>query len=193
MSLAEINSGRDFTMEEAYATLGQVYQETANQFSRFINVRIGNMQTSLDLTQQAFCNTWEAIAGGRFTRQHPTLPQSMHAAVFRTATNLAKNFLRDQSKRKTDTFTRAGVTEISGGMANPEDFYLQIEQQETINAGFTGLEPPQTLILQLRYLQGLSGAEIAQTLGISPGAVKSRLSRAKEALGRRITSYGQDL
>ena len=42
-------------------------------------------------------------------------------------------------------------------------------------------------ILVLRYMQGLSYDEIAETLDISLGTVKSRLSRAHDALNRELT------
>jgi RNA polymerase sigma factor (sigma-70 family) len=41
---------------------------------------------------------------------------------------------------------------------------------------------PQRQVLVLRYYEGLSEAEIADTLGISAGTVKSRAARAVAAL-----------
>jgi RNA polymerase sigma-70 factor (ECF subfamily) len=46
-------------------------------------------------------------------------------------------------------------------------------------------------ILVLVFYQGLSGAEVAQVLGISEGTVKSRLHRAKEALRRSLQLMGE--
>ena len=42
-------------------------------------------------------------------------------------------------------------------------------------------------IIVLRYLESLSYDEIAETLDISLGTVKSRLSRAHAALDRELT------
>jgi len=44
-------------------------------------------------------------------------------------------------------------------------------------------------ILVLREMQGLSYAQIAQTLGIPQGTVESRLHRARAELRRRLGSY----
>jgi RNA polymerase sigma factor (sigma-70 family) len=41
-------------------------------------------------------------------------------------------------------------------------------------------------VLVLRYYVGLSEAEIAATLGISPGAVKSAASRGLAALAKKL-------
>lgn len=47
-------------------------------------------------------------------------------------------------------------------------------------------------ILVLVFYQQLTGAEVAQVLGISEGTVKSRLHRAREALRRALQMMGED-
>jgi RNA polymerase sigma factor (sigma-70 family) len=48
------------------------------------------------------------------------------------------------------------------------------------------LAPRQREILVLRYWAGLSEAEIAETMGISRGAVKSMAHRSLAALRKRL-------
>ena len=60
---------------------------------------------------------------------------------------------------------------------------LEVEIQEAI----TRLSPKMRVITVLRYTESLSYEEIADTLGISLGTVKSRLSRAHAALDRELT------
>ena len=45
----------------------------------------------------------------------------------------------------------------------------------------------------LRYYDDLSEAEIARTLGCSPGTVKSQASRAMKALRRELDRVAQSL
>jgi RNA polymerase sigma-70 factor (sigma-E family) len=49
------------------------------------------------------------------------------------------------------------------------------------------LPPRQRAVIVLRYYEGLSEAEIAQTLGVSPGTVKSQASKAMTTLRTKIT------
>jgi RNA polymerase sigma-70 factor (ECF subfamily) len=56
--------------------------------------------------------------------------------------------------------------------------------RETISA----LEPVQREILDLRFAQGLSYAEIAEALGIPIGTVRSRLHHAVAEVRHRLES-----
>lgn len=55
-----------------------------------------------------------------------------------------------------------------------------------VRSALAGLAPRQRAVLVLRYYEGLSEAEIAATLGIAPGTVKSQardgLARLRQAL-----------
>jgi RNA polymerase sigma-70 factor (ECF subfamily) len=51
------------------------------------------------------------------------------------------------------------------------------------------LPQEQRAVLVLRVVEELSYAEIAETLGISPGTVMSRLFRARERLAQALSPY----
>jgi RNA polymerase sigma factor (sigma-70 family) len=57
--------------------------------------------------------------------------------------------------------------------------------QEVINA-LQRLTRRQREVLVLRYWSDLTEAQIADTLGVSRGTVKSTVSRALDALGRHL-------
>ncbi|WP_159045484.1 RNA polymerase sigma factor, partial [Streptomyces puniciscabiei] len=66
-----------------------------------------------------------------------------------------------------------------------EDVLLHEDHREVL-AALRTLTRRQREVLVLRYWSHLSEAEIATTLGLSRGAVKSTASRALDALGRRL-------
>jgi RNA polymerase sigma-70 factor, ECF subfamily len=65
---------------------------------------------------------------------------------------------------------------------DPESCYVQREREELLEGAILRLPPIFRDVIQMRHAQEYSPAEIAQTLGISLAAVKSRLSRAKIVL-----------
>lgn len=64
----------------------------------------------------------------------------------------------------------------------PDDRAVLGEEHREVLAALDKLAPRQREVVVLRYWSGLSEAEIATTLGISKGAVKSTASRALAAL-----------
>jgi len=61
------------------------------------------------------------------------------------------------------------------------------ELEDEIRGAIARLSPKMRAITVLRYVENLSYDEIAEVLQISLGTVKSRLSRAHEALDRELT------
>ena len=60
---------------------------------------------------------------------------------------------------------------------------LELEIQRAI----TRISPKFRTVIVLRYIENLSYEEVAETLQISLGTVKSRLARAHEALDKELT------
>ena len=68
----------------------------------------------------------------------------------------------------------------------PEDSAVLAEEHREVIEALKTLAPRQREVLVLRYWSHLSESEIAETLGISPGTVKSTASRALVALEKAI-------
>lgn len=58
-------------------------------------------------------------------------------------------------------------------------------EAEPIREAVLALPPSQRIAVVLRYYGGFTGAETAEAMGLSEGAVESLLSRAREALAER--------
>ncbi len=70
----------------------------------------------------------------------------------------------------------------------PEDAAVLAEEHREVIAALQSIAPRQREVLVLRYWSNLSEAEIAATLGISTGTVKSTASRALVALEKAMTT-----
>ena len=68
--------------------------------------------------------------------------------------------------------------------ASAESVVIDREEHRAVLVHLRGLPWRQRQVLVLRYYLDLSEAQIAETLGISAGAVKSHASRAVATLGR---------
>jgi len=76
---------------------------------------------------------------------------------------------------------------------SPEDSAVLAEEHRAVITALRTLPPRQREVLVLRYWSHLSEAEIARTLGISAGTVKSTASRALAALEKAMTkSSGEE-
>jgi RNA polymerase sigma-70 factor (ECF subfamily) len=58
---------------------------------------------------------------------------------------------------------------------------------EDVWAALAACSPPLRAVYELQVLRGLSGAETARRLGIPPGTVASRMSRARQRLRQILT------
>lgn len=79
--------------------------------------------------------------------------------------------------------------DLPGNSLTPEEHLLNREQQECIWRFFRTLSPRQREVFVLRRLEGLSGGEVAEVLGLTTGSVKRHLFHAihhlRKALGDR--------
>jgi RNA polymerase sigma-70 factor (ECF subfamily) len=71
---------------------------------------------------------------------------------------------------------------------DPETLAGRTEMRRLLARALASLEPAMREVLVLRDIEGLSAAEVSKVTGASVAAVKSRLHRARAALGTRVLS-----
>jgi len=103
------------------------------------------------------------------------------AWVLRVATNEAIGALRTQARRERLLRRQAAVPPV------PMD---QEDARQLVTGQIRRLPKRQREVVALRFYAGLSTEEVASTLGVSAGAVKSHLHRALQTLRTRL---GTDL
>jgi RNA polymerase sigma factor (sigma-70 family) len=172
--LVERARGGDGT---AYATLVRDHEETA---FRIAYVICGNAADAEEAAQEAFVKAYRAL--GRFRSGEPFRPW-----VLAIVANEARNRRRSVGRRAALVLRAAGEGRPSREAApSPEAALLAGERRATLLAALNGLDERDRTVIACRYLLELSEAETAATLGVRPGTVKSRLSRALERLRKEV-------
>ena len=149
----------------------------------------GDATDALDAAQETFGILFRKIGGFRFESRFSSW-------VYRIAVNTSIDLKRRAQSRGWTSLDalQAGPTgdgsrfEITDEKAEaPQAATSRHELEDEIQRAIDRLSPKMRAITVLRYLEGLSYDEIAETLAISLGTVKSRLSRAHAALDRELT------
>jgi RNA polymerase sigma-70 factor (ECF subfamily) len=89
-----------------------------------------------------------------------------------------------------DSLDRAPeAAQVPDARRGPEEDVAGRQVEDALSAAIGGLEPMYREALVLRDVEGLSAPEVAQILGISVEAVKSRLHRARLAVRERVAPH----
>lgn len=146
---------------------------------------MGNYDEACDITQEAFLAAYKSIKKFKAEAKFSTW-------LYRIIVNYSKNRLkqlRSIAKREGVSIDNFGEIKTEGALcqsaANNTNPGTQMEQQEKeaqVQKCIKSLDEEYREILVLRDIQGLSYEEIKNILKIPEGTVKSRLSRARNAL-----------
>jgi RNA polymerase sigma-70 factor (ECF subfamily) len=151
----------------------------------------GNPADAADVAQDALIKAVRGLSG--FRGGDPGV------WTYRITVNAWKNFLRAQSARRMLRFFSAdgeGVesepTGVPSNEPGPEAAALAADEKARIERALTKLTPEERAVLVLRELDGRSYDEIAESLSLPLGTVKSRLARARAVLAEELSEVTQD-
>jgi RNA polymerase sigma-70 factor (ECF subfamily) len=142
-------------------------------------------EQALDITQEAFIKAYRALP--RFRGD-----SAFYTWLYRIAVNTAKNYLAAQRRRPMDIELDLQDPEQYGLHAKlkesdtPEGLALSQELQETLERAIAALPDDLRQAIILRELDGMSYEEIAQTMECPVGTVRSRIFRARDAIGKKV-------
>ena len=143
---------------------------------------LGEGKEAEDATQESFLRAYR-----QFHRYDPSRP--FRPWVFTIACHHCCDRLRKRRLmvwlRADDEFQHPVWREPAPG---PEDQALQSEQSERIQELLAQLSPKDRAAIVLRYWYDFSDQEIAQAIGTTMSAVKSRIHRARRSLAEKMRS-----
>lgn len=162
------------------AAFGLLYESHLDRIYRYIYYRVGSNTDSEDLTEQVFLKAWEAID------RYEARGVPFVAWLYRLAHNLVIDHYR--SRRVTIPLEEVGEAEEPG-----MDVVDAVEEKldaEEIRVALRKLSPEHQQLIVLRFVEGLSHAEVAHITGKSEGATRVVQYRALQALARALQSEG---
>ena len=142
-------------------------------------------ETALDISQEAFIKAYRALP--RFRGD-----SAFYTWLYRIAVNTAKNHLAAQRRRPMDIELDLQDQEQYGLHAKlketdtPEAVSMSDEMRETLERAIEALPDDLRTAIILRELDGMSYEEIAQTMDCPVGTVRSRIFRARDAIGKKV-------
>jgi RNA polymerase sigma-70 factor (ECF subfamily) len=143
---------------------------------------LGDHNEALDLSQEVFLRVFRTIHGFR-------AQSSLRTWIFRIVINQARNRQRWWRRRRRgdqvslDDHIRANGEPVSPSHgSSPDRLLRQKEVAARLWRALDTLPFDQKTAIILREVDGLSYEEIAFSLGVAIGTVKSRLARARETL-----------
>ena len=168
--------------EDAYAELVDEHQRMVYQLA--LNL-LGEHDEALDLSQEVFLRVFRTIDGFRGQ-------SSLRTWIFRIVVNQAKNRQRWWRRRfqsqqvSLDDHIRTCGELRAGRLLEPDRVLGQKELAERLQAALDALPFEQRTAIVLREVDGLSYDEIAYSMGVALGTVRSRLARARETLRAQL-------
>jgi len=164
-----------------------VYDEFRPKVLRYLARLVGESEAE-DLAQEVFVKVHGSLSGFRGE-------SSLSTWIYKIATNTALDRLKSPAfKRETpavqDESGAGGGPEVLTDDAAPVDQRLIREQMnECIRGVVDTLPPDYRTVIALSEMQELKDRDIADVLGVSVGAVKIRLHRARAVLKKELQDH----
>jgi RNA polymerase sigma-70 factor (ECF subfamily) len=142
-----------------------------------------------DISQEVFIKAYKSLASFRYDSEFSTW-------LFRICKNTVYDHLRKQTRTKTLSVYDMGDGEDdkefefadTDGEYQPEKAYISKETSRLVNDAISELSEEHRDVIILRDIEEKSYSEIADILSIEEGTVKSRLSRARASLKKKLSA-----
>jgi RNA polymerase sigma-70 factor (ECF subfamily) len=150
---------------------------------------LGDSEEARDAAQETFLKVYRGLGGFRGEA-------GLKTWIYRIAINQAMNQKRWWRRRKREETISLDITRgqsdttignlLPGPGSSPEAQAISSERERNVMRALGEIKEEYRIALMLREIEELSYEEIAQTLSISIGTVKSRIARGREELRRRV-------
>jgi RNA polymerase sigma-70 factor (ECF subfamily) len=187
--IAELKAGS----EEAYAWLiGEFHQPIYGLIYRIVN----DPSDAADTTQEVFLKVFRGI---KHFHGGSTLKTWIYRIALHEASNRRRWWFRHKAQETpidpiegNDIEFRMETRLVDRG-ESPFEQFAHSEVQSVVADALTHVPEPYRTAIILRDLEEMSYDEIAEVLQISLGTVKSRITRGRDALRKKLAAYVREV
>lgn len=164
------------------SAFSSLYRRHYRALAGYVYRRTGDVHATEDLVSDVFLTALRTLPRFRY-RGVP-----VRFWLLRIATNAVNRWARRRRRRAVVSLDEAALEGV-GAETAPTDGEVD---QERASLALLSLSPKFQSVLSLHYLEGLSIREVGTILGCRDGTVKSRLSRARDALREALARRRSD-
>ena len=158
--------------QSAFTDLVQMYQDRIYNLCLYMLKDSGNAR---DAAQDAFVKAYKNL--GNF------MPKAaFYTWLYRIAVNTCLDYCKRSYPKPLEW--ESNLEEIPSAAASPEEVYEGKEVALALQSALARIPEKYRAAIVLKEIEGLSYEEIAETLHVAIGTVKSRISRARDELRR---------
>lgn len=176
--------GLEISGPDATAALETLYQAYSPRLLRLARRLLGNAADADDAVQDAFVQAQAGLAAFRGESSLPTW-------FYRLAVNAILAYRRQRAVRDRHRIVNRGDGRLlenatPAAPTDPTELTLEHEREQLVDEAVAHLPADQREVVVLADLDELPLAHVAELLGLTEPAVKSRLHRARAELRRRL-------
>lgn len=162
------------------AALAAIYDEYSDKLFAYAVRRVGNAQQAEDFVAETFHRFLKALESGGGPDDH------LQAYLYR----ITHNLITDYYRRSPPPPLELEEDQHSEDLDQPASILADQLKAERVRKALQHLTPGQQQVILLRYVEGFSNQEIAQTMDKTVGAVKAQHHRAIASLERLLVDEG---
>jgi len=163
---------------EAFATLMRRHEDRV--FAVCLRL-MGSRAAALDASQETFLTLYRKAGQYRATAAVGTW-------LYRITVNTCYDLLRKEKRRRSERIPE----DLDPVDSAAQDPYTSVELRPSIEVALSQLSPEFRSVVVMADMQGFSLPEVAQTLELPVGTVKSRLFRARRQLAATLGNLSMD-
>src|SRR5262245_46558961 len=167
-------AGAATTSEWTPPSWDEVVREHSGRVYRLAFRLTGNRHDAEDLTQEVFVRVFRSLSS--YT------PGTCEGWLHRITTNLFLDLARRRQRIRFEGLGEDAAERLRGREPTPAQVFEDRNLDADVQAALDGLAPEYRAAVVLCDIEGLSYEEIAATLGVKLGTVRSRIHRGRSQL-----------